>query len=217
MEFIAVSDYLKQVKRVAEQGAQLQMNLYIWGETGTGRHFLAHYIGSLAPIKPLILEGKELERFQSQNRFVIGIGETPLSTLPNRGLFDTDIYLSPLREHPEDIPAFSTHFHREALRTLRLKRDLPPFSPDLSENLHSLKRQIYRLLLTPSTLREFEECCYNFFRMSPSYRWQELEIGFTRGILWGARELFKTKVKISQKLRINRVTLTKKMKELLDG
>ncbi|MRJ06216.1 MAG: Fis family transcriptional regulator [Epsilonproteobacteria bacterium] len=218
IEFIAVSDYLKKVKKVAEKGAQLQISLYIWGEEGTGKHHLARYISYISPVKPVIVEESQLGGLKlEKNRFIVAVGKTPFGRLPQRYFFDTDIYLAPLTEHREDIPFFVDHFITQARRELKVDRAISLQHPDISQNLHSLKRQIYQMLLAPASLEELEECSYNFFRFNPRYRWQELEQSFIRGILRGAKEVFKTKVQISQQLKINRVTLTKKMKELLNG
>jgi|GEM_PF-3020649 len=223
MEFIAKSNYLKQVKRVAEKSARLKISLYIWGEEGTGKTFLANYIGKIAPIKPLLLEEGDLKQFYYTNReqsgFIVATGTIPFAQLQFKSLFETDLHLLSLSNHLEDLPAFIDHFLRQGVQELRISRQFPfkrpTFVPDLSQNLHSLKRQVYRYLLTPTDLTQLEECASNFYTTSPKFSWQEMERSFTKGILKGARQIYSTKVEISKQLKFNRVTLIRRMKELL--
>jgi transcriptional regulator with AAA-type ATPase domain len=217
MEFIAVSDYLKRVKEVAEKSGRLKISIYIWGEEGTGKSHLARYISHLAPIKPVIVEEEELAQLTPKpGSFIVATGRTPFSSLPQQRLFEIDLHLLPLSHHPEDIPAFIDHFRQEGERELKLRGEVKIERPDLSQNLHSLKRQVYRHLLAPRSLSELEECAFQFYLNSPHFSWQELERTFLKGILEGAKTLYPTKMEMSKRLKFNRVTLIRRLKELFD-
>jgi len=219
--FIAKSEYLKKIKSIADMIKELNLNVYIWGEKGVGKSFLAKYIAPDAitnpttpTINPVIIEDfDKLNNFPQKNSLLIATGTKPLDKTIFEKYFDLDIELKPLSEHPEDIDEFINYFTNQAKNELKIKNDITINTPDISENLNSLKRQIYKALLfyedKTSILNELE----NYYLKNHSTYEEEIK-EFEKTLFNAMKKRYKSKLKISEHLKINRVTLTKKMKEL---
>jgi len=218
--FLAKSEYLKKIKNIADMAKELNLNIYIWGERGVGKTFLAKYISpnailnpSTPTIKPVILENLDnLENFSKAPQ-LIAIGEKKLDKYLLDKYFDLDIELKPLKEHPEDIEIFINHFLKTAQKELKIEKNINIKNPDISENLNSLKRQVYKNLLFEDNKELILEELFNYYLKNHSTYEQELK-DFEKTLFKAMREKYKSKLKISEKLKINRVTLTKKMKGL---
>ena len=218
--FLAKSEYLKKIKNIADMAKELNLNIYIWGERGVGKTFLAKYISpnailnpSTPTIKPVILENLDnLENFSKAPQ-LIAIGEKKLEKFFLDKYFDLDIELKPLKDHPEDIEIFINHFLKTAQKELKIEKNINIKNPDISENLNSLKRQVYKNLLFEDNKELILEELFNYYLKNHSTYEQELK-DFEKTLFKAMREKYKSKLKISEKLKINRVTLTKKMKGL---
>jgi len=218
--FLAKSAYLKKIKRLADMAKELKVNVYIWGEKGVGKSFLAKYIAPNAiinpkspTINPVIIEDFDKNpTFEFNNTLLIATGSKKLdkNLLKN---FTIDIEIKPLKEHPEDIDAFIEYFLSNAKEELKIDKNIKILNPDISENLNSLKRQIYKKLLLPENKDEILELLFEYYLQNHSS--YEEEINSFEKILFSAmKEKYRSKLKISEMLKINRVTLTKKMKAL---
>jgi len=219
--FLAKSEYLKKIKNIADMARELNLNVYIWGEKGVGKSFLAKYIApnaiinpTIPTINPVIIEDfDKLNSFPQKNSLLIATGTKPLDKTIFDKYFDLDIELKPLKTHPEDIDEFINYFLNEAKNELKIKNDIIISTPDISENLNSLKRQIYKALLfaedKTSILNELE----NYYLNNHSTYEEEIK-DFEKTLFTAMKKKYKSKLKISEHLKINRVTLTKKMKEL---
>ena len=111
--FLATSEYLKKIKNIADMCKQLKINVYIWGERGVGKTFLAEYIAPNAvtnpktsTINPVIIEDFDKNPIFLKSNFLIATGKKPLSADLLKKYFTMDIELKPLRDHPEDIEEF---------------------------------------------------------------------------------------------------------------
>jgi len=221
--FLATSEYLKKIKNIADMCRQLKVNVYIWGEKGVGKTFLAKYIAPNAvidpktsTINPVILENFDTNPlFEYKNNFLIATGANPLNKDLLKRYFTMDIELKPLREHPEDIEEFISLFKAQAKNELKTDKTIQINTPDISENLNSLKRQIYLLYLLPRTKKETFEILKNHYENTREEIIYEEEINnFEKALFRAAKTKFKSKLQIANHLKINRVTLTKKMKAL---
>jgi len=219
--FLAKSEYLQKIKNIANMARELNLNVYIWGEKGVGKSFLAKYIAPNAiinpdtpTINPVIIEDfDKLNNFPQKNSLLIATGTNPLNKTIFNKYFDLDIELKPLNEHSEDIDEFIKYFINEAKKELKLKKNINISKPDISENLNSLKRQIYKTLLFAEDKKAILNELKSYYIHNHLTYEEEIK-DFEKTLFLAMREKYKSKLKISEKLNINRVTLTKKMKAL---
>ncbi len=219
--FLAKSIYLQKIKNIADMARELNLNVYIWGEKGVGKSFLAKYISptalinpTISTINPIIIEDFDnLSNLPKNPSLLIATGSKPLDKTIFNKYFDLDIELKPLKEHPEDIKYFIEYFLAQAKKELKIEKNIEIKNPDISENLNSLKRQIYKHLLfdndKESILKELE----NYYLKEHLTYEEELK-DFEKTLFRAMKKKYKSKLKISEHLKINRVTLTKKMKGL---
>jgi len=221
--FLATSEYLKKIKNIADMCKQLKINVYIWGEKGVGKTFLAKYIApnavtnpKTATINPVILEDFDKNPvLEFKNNFLIATGNQPLNKDILKKYFTMDIELKPLSEHPEDIEAFIDLFKQQAREELKINKHINITNPDISENLNSLKRQIYSMFLLPQQKEEiFEILKHHYENTAEALTYEEELNNFEKTLFSAMRTKYKSKLQIANHLKINRVTLTKKMKAL---
>ncbi len=217
--FIANSSYMQKIKNIADKIKALKLNVYIWGESGVGKTFLAKYIapnGVINPkkdsIKPVILEDFDKNMQIIKGEFIIATGKKPINKDIFEKYFVIDLELKPLRERKEDIPEFIDYFINQAKEELKIEKKIKITKPDISENLNSLKRQIYKKLLI-SSKEEVYEILKDILKDSHLTYDEEIKL-FEKTLFSAMKDVYKSKLKISEKLKMNRVTLTKKMKEL---
>ena len=221
--FIAKSSYLKKIKNIATLAKDLKINVYIWGDRGVGKTFLAKYIApngiinpSTSTINPIIIEDFDKQPVINFNySFLVATGSKPLSKDILKKHFNMDIELKPLKEHKEDIEAFINYFITQAKNELKIKKEISILNPDISENLNSLKKQVYNLLLAPTNKQEFFNIIKSFYEHFDKEIIYEEEINsFEKALFSAMKKKYKSKLQIANHLKINRVTLTKKMKVL---
>ncbi len=219
--FLAKSEYLKKIKNIAEMARELNLNVYIWGEKGVGKSFLAKYIAPNAvinpkspTINPIIIENFDsLINLPEKYSLLIATGEKPVDKTIFEKYFDLDIELKPLKEHPEDINFFIDYFTKQAKKELKIDKEIKINEPDIEENLNSLKRQIYKNLLFANNKEAILKELENFLLIQHKTYEEELK-DFEKTLFNAMKKRYKSKLKISENLKINRVTLTKKMKGL---
>ena len=219
--FLAKSKYLQKIKKIADMCKNLKISVYIWGERGVGKTFLAKYISPNAVINPSIptINLVILEDFDKnpsigfKNNFLVATGSKPISKDFLKKYFIMDIELKPLKEHPEDIEEFIKLFTKNAQEELKIFKSLEIKTPDISENLNSLKRQIYKHLLLPKNKQDILKMLKNHYLQEHKTYEEEVK-EFEKNLFEAMKMKYGSKLKISEKLKINRVTLTKKMKAL---
>ncbi len=219
--FLAKSEYLQKIKNIADMARDLNLNVYIWGEKGVGKSFLAKYIAPNAiinpktpTINPVIIENFDnLNNMPEKTSIIIATGSKPLDKTIFNKFFDLDIELKPLKDHPEDIENFIEFFSEKAKEELKINKKTTIQNPDISENLNSLKRQIYKNLLFSNNKYDILKELENYYLKEHSTYEDELK-DFEKTLFSAMKKRYKSKLKISEHLKINRVTLTKKMKEL---
>ncbi|GAX86925.1 conserved hypothetical protein [Lebetimonas natsushimae] len=217
--FLTNSDYLKKIKNLASMARELNLNVYIWGERGVGKTTLARYIAPNAiinkinPNHPCIIENFDENLIPNTNfPIMVATGSKPLNRSVFRKYFEIEIELKPLKEHPEDIEFFIEYFTKKAKEELKINKNIIIKNPDISENLNSLKRQIYKEMLKPNK-NEIYEILKEILKNEHSTYEEEINL-FEKNLFTAMKEKYRSKLKISEKLKINRVTLTKKMKAL---
>jgi len=221
--FLAKSEYLQKIKSLADMCKELKINVYIWGERGVGKTFLAKYIAPNAlinpkspTINPVILEDFDKNPVLNfKENFIIATGTSPLNKELLKKYFSTDIELKPLKDHPEDIEEFIRLFESQAKKEFKIDKNVTINSPDISQNLNSLKKQVYTKYLINNDKREIFDLLKEFYLNSDKPTTYEEELNFFEKALFSAyKEKYKSKLQIASHLKINRVTLTKKMKAL---
>ena len=219
--FLATSKYLKKIKNIANMCKELKINVYIWGERGVGKTFLAEYIAPNAvknpktyTINPVIIEDFDKNPIEFKSNFLIATGSKPLNKDLLKKYFTMDIELKPLREHPEDIEDFINLFKQQARKELKIDKDITINNPDISENLNSLKRQIYSMYLMPQKKDKLFNLIENFYENLEEFSYEKEISLFEKALFLAAKTKYKSKLQIAKNLKINRVTLTKKMKAL---
>ena len=214
MEYIANDPKSKKIKKLALMLRNLDINIYIYGEKGTGKSYLANFIGN----------GEIVENFDALNSLpklknrLIAVGSHKINdSLKEKFKISVEIELDPLNRRPLDTEEFIEHFKKEVQRELKIENELENLSIDLSENLNSLKRSIYSSYICQiRTKDEVIKCLENYFERhynseESNYN-EELKL-FDKAIIGALKKRYKSKVQIAKHLKINRATLSKKMEE----
>ena len=214
MEYIANDPKSKKIKKLALMLRNLDINIYIYGEKGTGKSYLANFIAN----------GEIVENFDALNSLpklknrLIAVGSGKINdSLKEKFKISVEIELDPLNRRPLDTEEFIEHFKKEVQRELKIENEPENLSIDLSENLNSLKRSIYSSYICQiRTKDEVIKCLENYFERhynseESNYN-EELKL-FDRAIIGALKKRYKSKVQIAKHLKINRATLSKKMEE----
>ena len=214
MEYIANDPKSKKIKKLALMLRNLDINIYIYGEKGTGKSYLANFIAN----------GEIVENFDALNSLpklknrLIAVGSGKINdSLKEKFKISVEIELDPLNRRPLDTEEFIEHFKKEVQRELKIENELENLSIDLSENLNSLKRSIYSSYICQiRTKDEVIKCLENYFERhynseESNYN-EELKL-FDKAIIGALKKRYKSKVQIAKHLKINRATLSKKMEE----
>jgi len=214
MEYIANDPKSKKIKKLALMLRNLDINIYIYGEKGTGKSYLANFIAN----------GEIVENFDVLNSLpklknrLIAVGSGKINdSLKEKFKISVEIELDPLNRRPLDTKEFIEHFKKEVQRELKIENEPENLSIDLSENLNSLKRSIYSSYICQiRTKDEVIKCLENYFERhynseESNYN-EELKL-FDKAIIGALKKRYKSKVQIAKHLKINRATLSKKMEE----
>lgn len=223
-KFIALSPSSKKILKIAQISSDLPVNVIILGSIGVGRKLLAKEILPDAPsfiakdLEQLIVTNKiDLKQYNQmilydlnqvinkeeflQNLSNIKIVVTNLLEDKNYiNQFAIKIEISPLKERIEDLNELIRLYTIEA-------KDISP---------SSLKQSIYKnILLQSITKQELMDILYDFFikefKSEKSYK--ELLSIFEIPLLKSAKAVYNSQLKMANKLKINRITLRKKLEK----
>lgn len=164
---------------------------------------------------------KNIDKLNFNNKRVIAIA----TYIGNKKLIDDKfafIYQMPsLKERKNDIKYLADYFLAEAKQNLMIESDiaLNYDTLDISQNIKSLKKSVYRTLLYRSSSEEdIEKIIYNF--MYRQYNEDDSDIYkrflplYERPLIEAGLKKYGSQLKLSAILGINRNTLRKKINEL---
>lgn len=130
--------------------------------------------------------------------------------------FLVKIEVPPLEQREDDVEYLTKHFLKDAKQTLFLDEDIDEknLRIDLSQNGISLKESIYKSLLFNNLSKDqvmdiLEKFLLKEFEVQSDYK-ELLEI-FEVPLLHASKKKYKSQLQISKMLKLNRVTLRKKL------
>jgi DNA-binding NtrC family response regulator len=208
MEFIAEDEKSQKIKKLAVMLKELDVNIYIYGESGTGKTYLANFIANQDDF--IIENFDELKEFIKTDKRIIGIGKSALNeNLKEKYDITAEIFLDNLDKRPKDVKEFTKYFINKVKENLKIKDDVE-VNIDISENLNSLKKSIYKSFfkekLTKDELIKFIE---EFFSENEMSYDEALKI-FDKGLFQAFMKKYPSKLQMAKALKINRGTLSKK-------
>jgi DNA-binding protein Fis/predicted kinase len=127
--------------------------------------------------------------------------------------------IPPLRERKEDIKILTEYFGKKIKKELMLNTDIQidPKSVDVSKNIKSLKASIYKkLILKELSPNDIESILFDYLyrEVNGNNAYRELLPLFEKPLIEAGLLKFKSQLRLSSVLGINRNTLRKKIYEL---
>ena len=161
---------------------------------------------------------ESLSRYDFSNKRIIAITNDPFCTNAIEEKFAFIYRMPSLRERSEDIPLLTKHFcdmiREELMITSECSVDQAHL--DLSENIKSLKASLYRQLVTADLSQDaLEKLLYAYLypRLEGKNAYREhLEL-FERPLIQAGLAKYRSQLKLSSVLGLNRNTLRKKIYE----
>lgn len=240
--FLTASNASVEAFKTANLLKGLGVSAMILGEKGTGKLTLARYILPHAPV----IEGQNFdelldavaahndiiihrldnvanlkklaETIQKNGTRVIATGGFRFSQEQLDDLFTIRLVLPPLSDRPEDIELLVERFIQEASLTLGQNESFDPkgFTPDVSENANSLRRQVYlKYLLENIQENDLMGIMEHFLieKMGSNNDYRKFLHLYEVPLIRAGIKKFKSQLKLSEKLGLNRNTLRKKIAE----
>ncbi len=228
--FVAKSPQSVKILNVMRVSASLPVNILIEGEKGTGKETLVHTVfkniakysaKELEDVKP---EAKEIfiRDFENiadvitfMNRFKSYriIAATTEYKEVYEQFFPVRIHIPPLKDRPEDLEELKRLYLHKVKKEFELDSMPQEFELDLSKNAISLKRSIYeRALFEKLDEERFMELSEEFLKNRVEMGYKELLRYFEIPLLRAAKKRYKSALAMSRILKLNRATLTAKLK-----
>ena len=162
---------------------------------------------------------QHLSRYDFSDKHIIAIADMPKVTKEMEEKFAFVYQMPTLEERPEDIPLLSTFFCtqiREELMLDEAQHEIDAAKLNLADNIKSLKASIYRELVTADLDKEtLENLIYHYLypRIEGNNAYRE-HIGiFERPLIKAGLDRYRSQLKLSSILGLNRNTLRKKIHE----
>ncbi|WP_321777952.1 Fis family transcriptional regulator [Sulfurimonas sp.] len=238
--FITACDSSAQAFKTATLLKTLSVNALIVGEIGVGKKTLAQYILPDAPVIEASEYNEILTTLQSVNEIIIlNLENSPnikniisvintnkirvIATIKNSfvneyldDIFSVKFDIPPLTQRSEDVDELVKKFAHEAslLFSSSMKFNSKNFTPDLSQNSKSLKRQVMiHSLLGDIKDVELMEIIENFLinKLGSQSDYRNFLYLYEAPLIKAGLAKFKSQLQLSDKLGLNRNTLRKKI------
>lgn len=238
--FIAKSNASKEAFKTATLLKTLHVNSLITGESGVGKKTLAQYIFPQAPILDALKSDELLLALKSNSQIIItNLQDSPnLTTLIDSikshnirviatakyhidnenvdELFSVKFDIPPLVQREEDVKELIATFLQEASVLFGIYNDvnMDGFTPDLTLNSHSLRKQVmisYLLQNIKDTelMDIIEKFLFDKIGSNSDYR--DFLYLYEVPLIKAGLSKFKSQLQLSDKLGLNRNTLRKKI------
>jgi len=158
------------------------------------------------------------EMLNFENKRVIAIANKITNSVAIENKFAFIYHIPPLREREEDIKLLSDYFGKSIKKEFSLDdieidyRDI-----DLSENIKSLKASIYKkLIINNLAQKDIENLLYDYLykKIDGNNAYREYLPIFEKPLIEAGLAKFKSQLRLSTVLGLNRNTLRKKIYEL---
>ncbi len=241
--FITLSQASKEAFKTATLLRSLKVSALIRGEIGVGKKTLARYILPSAPIVDAKNYDELLSVLHSSDELIISnlenvanikvvlheaeengvrIIATASCNYENEKLedfFGIDFTIPPLREREEDVEVLCRTFCDEVAQMLgtEVKLDMENFEPDLSQNAISLKRQVMvRAIFDDIDEKDLMELLYNYLykKLGGNDDYRKFLHLYEAPLIKAGLKRFKSQLRLSQILGLNRNTLRKKISNI---
>jgi len=243
--YITASASSAQAFKTATLLKTLSVNSLITGEIGVGKKSLAQYILPDAPILDASNYDELLTALDSANEIIITNLENSPNIKKILDIVDTDnirliatakssyfneiadrlfsikFDIPPLDQRPEDVEQLIKKFIKEASLLFCTKEEfkIDNFRPDLSQNSNSLRRQIMiNYLLQDINENELMDIIQNYLveKMGSNSDYKNFLHLYEVPVIRAGLQRFKSQLKLSDKLGLNRNTLRKKIADNQD-
>lgn len=237
--FITACDASKEAFKTATLLKTLSVNALITGELGVGKKSLASYILPDAPVLDASKFDELLVALESSSEIIITnlekspnikrifdiintndirVVATAKGSFYNKDIdefFSVKFNIPPLQDRPEDIRLLVERFISEASLLFGggEKFNIKNFIPDLSENSNSLRRQVMiDFLLQDIKDTELMNIMENYMleKLGSNSDYKNLLYLYEVPLIKAGISKFKSQLKLSDKLGLNRNTLRKK-------
>ncbi len=237
-KFIALSESTKKILKVAQMSVSLPVNVMIIGQSGVGRKLLAKEIAPDAHSflardleKILIEKSINLEEhptiiiynihtvlnkkeFMDRLKGVKIIATTFDLVEEYSNFFAVKIEIPSLDQRPEDLEELTYQYIKEASKIYSSSISRDDIRIDLSGNGITLKQSVFKSILLKSISKQemmdtLGDFCQRELKNGSDYK-KLLEL-FEIPLLKAAKKVFRSQLQMANNLKINRITLRKKL------
>ena len=237
-QFIAESSKVQNIIKGFNLTKSLLVSSILTGDAYTGKKTLIRYLFPAIPFADgadqknieqqlenhqelVIFNFEKLSNIESldfENKQIIAISNYIGNEKTIDSLFAFIYHMPPLKERSEDIEMLVKLFKKEIKSNLMMSDDfkIDPKELDLSENIHSLRRSLYRQAFIHScNSHDIESILYRYLydNMEGNNDYKEYLPLYEKPLIEAGLKKFGSQLKLSEILGINRNTLRKKIYE----